>query len=321
MEKLKKRSILGICIKNYVSVLRYSFTALGIMFLMLLIGGSIFLNRSTKSVEKMVNRISTTTQNADLSLDGVGSALIDEFVTKTLNEFVEQSDANNDGFVSVSESKKAVENSFESVIQAKINNYTQYVENIEEIVMDTVTEISTIAMILIVVQIIGIVIAKGIIDFFAAMDIEHRNPIKVIFSRLAHSLITLLALFIVAFLLGAIPVVGGIFVLLSPIAYCIVSLVCSNLTLGKKHRLPFKQVLVPRNFLLLFVGDIIALACTAIIALFVLGISNFVISFYVAISLIIITTTSVSLNSDAIIHQLLTANEEAPAVDATVSEA
>lgn len=103
------------CLKNYGYLLRYVFFVLGVIFLSILLGGHIFMNKSKAALEDMVDNISGITKNADLSFDDVSDAII-----STLNDlsFDEQVNEVKDNGIS-----GATDNLIEDAVEKVVSNY------------------------------------------------------------------------------------------------------------------------------------------------------------------------------------------------------
>ena len=64
-----------VCMKSHFSSLKFIFGVLGIMFLALLIGGSLLFSGTNRSINTMTENIKITTDQSDLTVSRIGEAI------------------------------------------------------------------------------------------------------------------------------------------------------------------------------------------------------------------------------------------------------
>ena len=306
MNKQSASVIFKSCLGNYRRILRYFFTSLGVLFLMGLIGLSIFVRLGEKAVKTMVSDIVTETKESGVTVEEITVSITENFMDSFhLDNFLSVNDSDHDGLISVNESKKALKQLFTDTFQKTVAEYQGYADRISEIADRTVSRLTAYGMVVVILQLVGVLISKELIDYFAALDLEHRKPGCVFLSRLGSQLLNLAAMLVIIYLLGKIPVIGLVLVILSPVFYCVISLLTADLMLPRSSRLPVKEVLHPANFLLLLLGDLLCILVTLVVGFLFYRLFNPVIALYVDVAFLVVLASAVSINSDALIYRML----------------
>lgn len=295
----------GKCIKNYIFTLRYTFAVMGILFLGILIGGTILVSGSKNALTDMTEQIKDITANKDVTSEDV----ITDSCVSFLSEFESDSisdrgsiDDDGDMLVSGGEIQGGIVDAITKTVSIKFENFVDYVDKIGIVISGTIETILALMVVYVIVQMLAMVAGKSFVLMVERAEIEHRNAFHMIMARTLHNIGVIVLLFVAVFLLFEVPMVGAVFALFCPLLYCVVTLLTAILGQGKKHRAPFKNVFTIGNILTLFSSNIVILILFVAIGVGVLYISNLVVAFYIELSLWIVTSAAVALNADYIVY-------------------
>ena len=295
----------GKCLKSYFSNLRYIFVALGVIFLGLLIGGSILIKGYHKSVDELSSDISSST-GYEISSEQLSDGIIDNIQDEIEGGGdIKSMDLDGDNLLSGDEIEDFIE---ESVTEAAVGE-----EMPEESILDkiltkignAVKEFLTRILLFLAIQVAALLLAQGLVHFFARSDVEHRNPVHVIWARLFHDVMVIVLVLLIVLAMVNIPRAGIVLLVLYPVLYCLLALFTANLCAGKDKRLPMKEALHIKNILFLLGMGVVEIILTVIIGFLILECANALIAFYIFMSLIIVMFASLSLNADTLIYGMI----------------
>lgn len=295
----------GKCLKNYFVSLKYIFAVLGILFLGLLIGGSILRSGITKSFDEMTAQIVEITEDSDLSTDKIWMAIKSEFLGEYTNTaLAAEVDSDDDLFVSGQELQDYSVDAVSQAIASSVDNYAEYVSEIAKVVSQTFVKAISLLLLFFVIQIFAIIISRSSVLAFDTGELEHRNVLKLFGARCLHSI--LLFVYLLGIVAGIIyiPQVGGLLLVIFPLVYCIMSLFCANVSVGKKRRAPIGKSLHIKYILLLLITNLLELMVTLVLGIVIYTFLGFLTATYVVIALCIVASVAVSMNAETIVYRV-----------------
>jgi len=291
----------GKCLKNYFISLKYIFAVIGIMFIALMIGGTVFTKGASESFTKMTEQIKEATGNEKVNATTIANDLKIKLGSEMESDSITNRgtiDDDGDMMVSGGELQNAIVDAVTSSVSAQVDNFVDYVSELGKIISATIIQILLLLMIFVGIQILGTILAKGFVILCAGSEIEHRNMFHLIVARFLNTLFAAVTLVFLAWVLMSYPMVGVVCVIVYPAVYCIFSLLFSALAQGRKHRAPLSKILGIGNILTLLTSNILVLIICIAIGYGVLVISSGFVAFYVVLSLCIVTAAAVSINAD-----------------------
>lgn len=279
------------CLKNYGHALRYVFFIMGILFMMLLIGISVFRKNTSDSFNSMVTNISDITGNTDLSFNVVWDAITESFAESDKNEMAK--DISVEG--AYDKSNDLVSDAFSKVI----DNYTNYASEIAVQIGIFVETIFISFVIIICLQIFGLIVGENVTAILVGRAVLQKRSSGVmgkLLNRVCGWIYKIAVILIIVISLSIVPLGGIILILLYPLINCFMSLLSCYITYGK-GRPKFKQVCSIKNIFILFFADLTTIILAIVIALIVFKFISFMAAFYIMISLFAVTAASNRINA------------------------
>lgn len=287
--------------KRYFASFKHIPGVLGVLFLALLIGGSVLFSGTANALNTMTSEIQFTTGQADLSTTRIWDA-----IKNSLAEDVTTGEYDQDGnkLVSTEEATNVVNQSIEDALSETVDNYADYVTKVSESVGNAVGTILLMILAFVAIQIISWIVGKWYVLANEKADFARQGEHTFKGWLLHNGLIVVVFIIVIAgFCIN--ETVGVIILCLYPLLYCIASLMSSNLAFDKKDRLSMKEALRVKNVLCLLGTNILQIILTVILAVIAVSVANLVIGIYLVITLFIIALATTTINSDAIISSLI----------------
>ncbi len=279
--------------KNYFHSLRYVFSALGVMFLALMIGISVFISGYRNTITTMVTDVKELTDSTDLSLTRVTQSIANAFRSQDSGERRE--------LASVDGAEEFVTESIGDAISGTVDNYANYASGIADIIGVTVANLLLFIGLFVLLQVLGVIFAGTLTQYFIRTDIEKRNIFKAFAARLIHCFFVILTIAIVVVIGYYRNYVGLVLLALYPFFYCFITLFSAYLTSGK-GRPGFKSVVRPRAIFALFAANLVSIAFSILVGAGIFAIGSGIIAVYIAIALFIVSAAVTSLNASVIVQ-------------------
>lgn len=281
------------CIKNYFHSLRYVFSALGVMFLALMIGISILISGYRDTITTMVNDVRELTDSTDLSMTRITESFANTFKKQDADERRE--------LASIDGTEEFVTESIGDAIAGTVDNYANYAVGIAEIIGVTVTNLLLFIGVFALWQVLGVIFAGTLTQYFIRTDIEKRNIFKAFAARFVHCFFVILTLAIVVLVGYKWNYAGLVLLALYPFFYCFITLFSAYVTSGK-GRPKFRTVVRPRAIFALFAANLVSILFSILIGAVIFAIGSGVIGAYVAVALFIVSAAVTSLNASVIVE-------------------
>ena len=280
------------CMKTYWKNIKYVFSILGILFLTILLTGSVLVTGTGKRIQYMTDEIKTVTNDTDLTFNRIRDSLIDE--TKEISPEEALDDIKNGN------TEQRAKETFGEALAGTVSNYANYAGEILAIIGTTLIGLLIVFIVAVGVFVLGIFASHDIVFFFARYDIKNRNFFKVWLELVLKDLIILASFLIVLFCAIKIPVAGVIMLALYPLLFCYLSMLSTWLTAGE-NRPSYKEFVTFKNVMILFGSDIVIILISVLVAGLMVLITNWFVGIIIGIALLIMTALTVSLNASAYI--------------------
>ena len=259
--------------KTYWKNMKYVLTVLGILFVTLLIGLTIFFNSAGVSVQQVRDEITAYAGENDFSGDRISEA-----ITGESNEKI--GDA----------------------IAGTIVTYANMAGVIAKSLGVGLLKIIGAIILFLVIEVIGIWLCHDIIFILARYNREKDNILEVWFELYVKNVLVLISAGIIAYIFSfeKIQIVGIVLACAYPLIYCFISLLSEWIAAGRE-RPKFTKVVTFKNTLILFAENLVVILISIAIAIACFYLFGLLVSFYVVLTLLILTAVSISLNAQAFI--------------------
>jgi len=297
-----------ICLKNYVSNLKYLFAAMGIMFIMVVIGVQVTVNKSTATLDSMSVSIKETTDNTDLSI----TTLVNDLKT-TVKTTVENLTIKN---IIEGETLTIVKTAVQKVIIDAVLRFVNYVDLIVAYVQEAVIGVVMAIIVGLALMIGGIFLSGWLVTVFARYDISKDNIGRILYEQFIRGL------FILAWIVITIGVfylkkeIGIVLAVLYPLAYCFLALLSSWITAAKDRKPVYAEYVTFKNMIILLGCNVIQLLISAAIGVIIYFIGGIVIAALFGLALAVLATSNANLNA----YSMLFNAQEKLSADCAVQE-
>lgn len=299
---------------NYFKSLNYFFTSLGVIALFFVLGMSIALPMMSNTVTSLTNGASEILQESSIDWDAVRNSLV---TSASELDFNNPSEA-----ISTATSNGWINNTLSDALKAAFGNFGPHEQEIKDLVSKAIGELSDAVVLIIIALALGVIFGLFVTQWQIRREMTGSSFGKRLLGTIVDSIIYT-ALIMLCVYLSTLWKIGFVFsILIALIIVNIVSLLESYIVSGRK-KARFGQVVNIGNILKMLLVDVLVFAITTGIVVLAYVLTNWVVTLFVAIPLVIIAFLVIQLNADNYVKNMKVPapnNSEATQVEQTTPQ-
>lgn len=287
--------MIALSLKNFLKNLKYFFTPLGTLFLGIVVGLSVLLPGLSSIITNLGDEAKELLNNTSLNFDALGNTIINEI--SKLN------------WASVDEALKTILNKewlyqvIDKSLRALAGDYGAVSAEIQRLIVDTINSFTPLLVTFVFFSLCGLFGGYFLTRMLVRKEIASRSFKKFILATLVDAFLTMTLISFGLWLLTIWSPSIYITVIVSVLLFGMLSLLEAYLSQAKKN-IKFEQIVNLKNSINLLISNIIICLIVLFLIVIISYFFNFILGFFIGISLLEIAFSIISLNAESYVKDL-----------------